>query len=84
MQDGRGQKSWQAGRARQARISAFAMRKNNDMRLPQICLGFPCNWHTLDKIVRHNRPRKVKNAFRGQISAKKAANCCIDSSRFLS
>ncbi len=45
------------------------------MRQLQICLGFPCNWHTLDKIMRHNRPRKVKNAFRGQISAKKAANC---------
>ena len=37
------------------------------MRLPQICLGFPYNWHVLDIIVRHNRPRNEKNAFRGQI-----------------
>ena len=50
---------------REARISAFAMRKNNDRRQPQICLGFSYNWHTLDIIVRYNRPRKEKNAFCG-------------------
>lgn len=37
--------------------------KNNDKRLPQICLGSPYNWHVLDKIVRHNRPRKEKKRF---------------------
>ena len=45
------------------------------MRLPQICLGFSYNWHVLDIIVRHNRPRKEKNAFRGQIWGR----LCIDS-----
>ena len=33
------------------------------MRMPQICLGFPYNWHVLDTIVRHNRPRKEKMRF---------------------
>lgn len=42
--------------------------ENHDNRLPQICLGFSYNWHVLDKIGRHNRPRNKKNAFRGQIN----------------
>ena len=50
---------------REARVSAFAMRKNNDKLLLQICLGFSYNWHVLDIIAYHNRPRKGKNAFRG-------------------
>ena len=50
----------------ETRISAFAMRKNNDKQQQWICLGFSYNSYVLDIIVRHNRPRKEKNAFRGK------------------
>ena len=48
------------------------------MRQPQICLGFSYNWHTLDKIACHNRPRKEKNAFCGQISVEKVEFCSFN------